>query len=218
MAKKTVKSKTISEAARIKKRFRIRYQDGVVEIGIGCIILLLSLLNQSEHFTQDVEITRILIFVQPFLSLVIFSGGVYLIRYLRHVLLASRAGVKEIPLESPMLWVTLLMLVLLLSAPIVWPVVSYDEQIIAWVLGGLGIIAGLIVFVLGVINQFKRFMIVGTVLIAIAVLFTYVGRPGSLSNQLVILLGFSATFLISGGITLFHFLQNTSPNYDILTT
>ena len=189
------------------ERFRLRYQDGVVELGIGVLILLLTMLNQSEYFFTDTAFAHLLMILQPLLSLVLFAGGLFLMRFLRNKMLEKQKDVQHIPLTNPMLWINLVMLLLLITAPLVWPVQHYEADVIAWVLGGLGCVAGLIFLIMGVHHQFQRFMLIGGVVFVLSALFTFVGQPGSLANQLVILLGSSGTFLISGGYTLWQFMQ-----------
>lgn len=192
-------------------RFRQRYQDGVVELGIGVLLMLLTFVNLSEYLFDNKDFVRWLVLLQPVLSLILFAGGVYLIRAVRKWVLQKWVGVEMIPLTKPMLWINLVMLLLLITAPLVWPLQRYDAHVTASVLGGLGCIAGLIFAILGVRHQFQRFLLVGGVIFVLAAAFTYVGQPGSLANQLVILLGTSGTLLISGGYSLWRFLQGVDP-------
>ena len=214
MARKKRQKQTIAQPSPLierRKRFRLRYADGVVELGMGTLLLLLTLLNQSEYFFTDEAIVIWLLILQPILSLALFAGGLFLIRSVRIKVLEKRDDVQHVPLTKPMLWINLMILLLLIAAPLVWPVRHYEADVIAWVLGGLGCISGLIILILGVHHQFQRFMLIGGVIFVLAAVFTFVGQPGSLANQLVILVGVSGTFLISGGYALSQFMQGVDP-------
>ena len=172
------KSKPNNAREKRQQYFRDRYRDGMVEIGIGMILILLTLLNKSEYFfTKQTAIMRILVLMQPLLSLLVFAGGVYGMRYFRHQLLLHRSGPEEIPLSSPVLWATLLMMVLLISAPLVWPIEAYAEAISAQFLCGLGLLLGVLMLGLGVKNGLQRFMLLGGGCVALTLLFTFVGIP-----------------------------------------
>ena len=214
MARKQKQRKPVGQpltSPKRSERFRLRYQDGVVELGIGALLLLLTMLNQSEYFFKDEVVVQWLLILQPVLSLVLFAGGLFLIRFIRNKVLEKREDVQHIPLTKPMLWINLVMLLLLIAAPLVWPLRHYEADVMAWVLSGLGCITGLIFLILGAHHQFQRFMLVGGVIFALSALFAFVGQPGSLANQLVILVGVSGTFLISGGYALSQFMQGVDP-------
>jgi hypothetical protein len=189
----------------VNERFRMRYQDGVVELSIGVMLLLLTLINQSEYFFTNQEWVRLSVLVQPILSLVLFAGGVFLMRYVRGKVVGKRDDVEVVPLPSPMKWINLVMMILLISAPLVWPLQRYTANVLVLALGGLGCAAGFILLILGIYFRFQRFLLLGVMICILSILFSFVGEPGSLANQLAILLGVSGVFLISGGYTLFHF-------------
>ena len=215
--KKSARTPILNKAQR-SKRFRMRFQDGTVEIGLGVLLLLETLLNESEHFVAGTQAARFLVLMQPFLSLILFVGMMYVIQIIRHRLIISRNGPKEIPLASPLLWASLLLMLLLLIAPLVWPLTSYTPQIYTFITAGLGVLIGTVLIVLGIQNQLPRFWIVGGWCVLVSGLFSFIGQPGTLPNRLVILLGISGGLIIAGGYVLLRFLRLTQPRSQSVKT
>jgi hypothetical protein len=201
-----------------RKRFRVRYQDGMVELGLGMILVLETLLNESEHFSFTSQVTSLLVLVQPLLSLLLLTAGIFGIGYFRHRLLSSRNGPKEIPLAPPILFASLLLMLLLLIAPLVWPLQAYSAQIYTWVFCTLGLVLSSVFLGLGIENRLQRFWMLGLWCGVITLVFTFVGQPGLLANRLAILLGISAGLLASGGCALLRYLRYTQalPSRKIL--
>ena len=198
--------------AQRSKRFRMRYQDGIVEIGLGILLFLETLLNESEHLLQNTQSTRLLVLLQPFLSMAIFVVAMIGIDKVRHHLIRSRNGPQEIPLASPLLWTTLLLMVMLLAAPLVWPLQPYSLQIFTYITASMGLLIGGAFIFLGIQNRLPRFWIIGIGCVLLTGLFSFLGQPGTLPNRLVILWGIAGEMLISGGYMLQRYLHLTQPS------
>ena len=195
----------------IRRTQRYWYVDGLAEIAVGFVFIVLSVYFLAENWAGNLSLNPVLantgLLAIVVLVVWLFRQG---LQAAKARLTTPRTGYVASPHRwhgsfwqryGIMAWLAVVCLALLVLT-------FYTPAPPSWAPLLTGSVAGLTVLFLGYRFQLARFALLACAIVAIGGLVTYLNPGEPLAETLPSLAG-GACFLISGGLTLVHYLRST---------
>ncbi len=188
------------------------YEDGLVEIGAGVVILLIAALYLSAALFMPAPLGALVTAFAPMLVILLWVlGGRKLIQTLKEKITYPRTGYVKYHVDPRSRSIPRRVLVLIIAASVSALVIIFSANIPEYLYAVLtGVLASVIMFIMGYQANVKRFYWIGLWVIGVGALVSFlpIAAPWDMPTLVG---GMGLGWLVSGLFSLAHYLRHTSP-------